>query len=940
MAEPPADDASARDEAEITDLVEAAMQAHLAGGEPQLAAFCAGLTRHREIVQKRLSALRRLGLLGDAPPPEPAPFPERLGEFELIEPLGRGGMGVVYRARQLTLEREVAVKLIRPEQLYFPGVRERFQREIQIIARLQNDGVVRLYSFGEDRGIPWFAMELVRGATLAEVIVALAKQRGRALRGDDLLRQLPSASPATAGKTLFDGEWSDVALRIVERVALALDEAHQQGVLHRDIKPSNIMVTASGRVVLLDFGLAWAHGVDQLTRSGAELGTIHYMAPEQFAGASARVDERTDVYSLGVVLRELVTLRSAFDGTTVDEVARQVREGRHTPFHASSSSAMRDIETICLVAMDRDPQRRYASARLFARDLRCVLERRPIEAVRPGLALRLRRLAERNRALSVAAGIVLVALLAAPLYVAWHEHGMRTELERANRHLEEQVQRADANLRLAADAINDTLAAVDEENVSSVPDLAPFVDRVLARSAGFLDNLARGNPEDPQARLRLAQTLARAANVQWSFFDLPRTEPLFQRALELVQTSGGDADLRDELELEIRLSLVWVQRLRGEQAVAAFEEALARVARGGPFEARPLPLRRLVARCMERCGNLLYRGGLPLGRERIEASARLREQIAVEAPSVLSHVEVAASARELAHECDLRRDTEGAERHRARLDAALDAAEACAVAMASEDGDRLVSLLMQRSFELGAVPRAVVYLQRAQRHCRKMVDLRPSRMLWLDRWCDVSGRLAGALHRAGQRAEAVAVALDVLARLRGSLATWNNRSKLMLSFLHQVRLIGQIDAEERVPGVDVDALFDEATAVVAGVERAAGPRAAALDQVHRLFVDRARRRLHAGAVDEALVDAREAARVLALAMAQGKADRLAISQEPNACLLQIEALLRLQRVDEAAVVAQELPSWPKNAFELAPSLRPFESDERFAAVLTGLRTRR
>jgi hypothetical protein len=288
----------------------------------------------------------------------------------------------------------------------------------------------------------------------------------------------------------------------------------------------------------------------------------------------------------------------------------------------------------------------------------------------------------------------------------------------------------------------------------------------------------------------------------------------------------------------------------------------------------------------------------------------------------------------------MRRDTEGAERHRARLDAALDAAEACEVAMASEDGDRLVSLLMQRSFELGAVPRAVVYLQRAQRHCRTMVDLRPSRMLWLDRWCDVSGRLAGTLHRAGQRAEAVAVALDVLARLRGSLATWNNRSKLMLSFLHEVRLIGQIDAEERVPGVDVDALFDEAAAVVAGVEQAVGPRAAALDQVHRLFVDRARRRLRSGHVDAALVDAQQAARVLALVMAQGKADRLTISQEPNACLLQVEALLRLQRVDDAAAVAQTLPSWPKDAFELAPSLRPFETDERFAAVLSRLRARR
>src|SRR5262245_17289730 len=127
--------AASPDDEEITSLVDAAMQAHLEGGDTGLEEFCRGLDRHREVVLKRLSALRRVGLLGDAPTEAPS-VPERLGDFELLEPLGRGGMGIVYRARQLTLEREVAVKLIRPEQLLFPGVRERFRREIAIVAKL------------------------------------------------------------------------------------------------------------------------------------------------------------------------------------------------------------------------------------------------------------------------------------------------------------------------------------------------------------------------------------------------------------------------------------------------------------------------------------------------------------------------------------------------------------------------------------------------------------------------------------------------------------------------------------------------------------------------------------------------------------------------------------------------------------------------------------
>ena len=254
--------------------------------------------------------------------------PERLGPFRLGELLGGGGMGVVYRATEDELDREGALKIIRPEHLYFPGARERFRREVETIAGLQHPGIVPVYVVGEQDGVPYLAMECIEGCTLADV---LRRARGRAaghLTGRDFAQLVDSdrsggpGGDANTSGDLFAGTWEQVCLRIVARVAEALEHAHQRGVLHRDLKPSNVMVTAgdverggASRVMLFDFGLATTSRATRLTRSGAHLGSLPYMSPEQTAGTE-HLGPATDVYSLGVTLYELLTLKPAFDPGT------------------------------------------------------------------------------------------------------------------------------------------------------------------------------------------------------------------------------------------------------------------------------------------------------------------------------------------------------------------------------------------------------------------------------------------------------------------------------------------------------------------------------------------------------------------------------------------------------------------------------------------------
>jgi len=321
------------------------------------------------------------GLAGDEGSVEPGTRIRYFGDYEIRGKLGSGAMGVVYKARQISLNRTVALKMIRAGELADEEELRRFQNEAEAVARLDHPGIVPIFEVGQFEEQHYFSMKLVAGESL-----------------DKHLKE-HAADPRRAA-------------RLVSVAAGAIHHAHQRGILHRDLKPANVLVDAQEQPHITDFGLAKrVEGDSELTQSGAILGTPAYMAPEQASGKRGAVTTSTDVYGLGAILFALLAGRAPFCGTTVLDTLEQVRERPPDSLRKLNPRVPRDLEVICLKCLAKDPRRRYASADALAEDLTHWLAGEPIAARPVGSAARLWMWCRRNPVVAAAAGLMAASLV-------------------------------------------------------------------------------------------------------------------------------------------------------------------------------------------------------------------------------------------------------------------------------------------------------------------------------------------------------------------------------------------------------------------------------------------------------------------------------------------------------------------------------------------------
>jgi serine/threonine protein kinase/Flp pilus assembly protein TadD len=455
-----------------------------------------------------------------------------LGDFQIVGEVGRGGMGVVYEATQLSLGRRVALKVLPFAAALDARQLQRFKNEAQAAAQLHHTNIVPVFGVGSDRGVHYYAMQYIEGQTLAILIKDMRRHAG--LEEDVPLSVSPSAGSRSAQTVVaFTTERSDTnssSYRSIAQLGIqageALQYAHQMNVVHRDIKPANLMVDAQGNLWVTDFGLAQVQTDTRLTLTGDLVGTLRYMSPEQALAHSVGVDHRTDVYSLGATLYELLTLEPAFNGRDRQELLRQIAFDEPKPLRRIKKAIPPELETIVLKAIAKNPAERYGTAQDLADDLRRFLEDQPIRARRPSLLERARKWTRRHRpVVGSAAFALLVTLVALAGSVGWILRDRAARRNKIAGDLQTLLQEAqrfqkDGNWPQAQAAAKRADALLQEETAD--PALAERVQ-------GLLRDLAE---EEADGRLvaRLEELRLLQADVNKDSFVLERALPDYREA--------------------------------------------------------------------------------------------------------------------------------------------------------------------------------------------------------------------------------------------------------------------------------------------------------------------------------------------------------------------------------------------------------------------------
>jgi serine/threonine protein kinase len=540
MTHEPTDDLDR--EERLNEVLLAYVEARQAGREPDRGQFLAShpdlrddleefFAGHDE-VERLAVALREVGEPAVQPRPvasELAPVIGELGDFRLLREVGRGGMGVVYEAEQISLRRRVALKVLPFAAAIDPRQLQRFKNEALAAAHLRHENIVPVYTVGEERGVHYYAMQFVEGRSLAHLIAEL-KARPAAVVGGGwwvvdgekapagpVFHHPPSTThhpPPEGSRRYYD--WVASQGR---QAALALEHAHTVGVVHRDVKPANLLLDTRGQLWVTDFGLAQMAGDTGLTVTGELLGTLRYASPEQVLARQGVVDHRSDVYSLGATLYELLTLRPIFEGRDRNELLRQIAAEEPRPPRTLHPSIPRELETVVLKALGKEPSERYATARDFADDLQRFLDNRPVLARRPTAAERLRKLARRHPSLVGAAAVILVLLSVgsslSTLLIRGEQERTRAEqrnAEEAYRRERQRAEEAESRFRLARRSV-DEMFRISQEELADRSGLEGLRKRLLWSVLAYYQEFLEQRRDDPEARADLLNAKERVEKV-------------------------------------------------------------------------------------------------------------------------------------------------------------------------------------------------------------------------------------------------------------------------------------------------------------------------------------------------------------------------------------------------------------------------------------------
>ncbi len=569
------------------------------GEHPSVSDYAANHPSHAEQLREVLPAVAQMEQLKrfkKAVVLDSITHPDRLGDFRILRELGRGGMGVVFEAVQESLGRRVALKILASQSQLTPERRERFVREAKAAAKLHHTNIVPVFGVGEQEGLSYYVMQLIPGQSLQAIVAGwkhgaaaetagpipgqVATTLGMHPEEPRLPRPTVHAEPGSHAHHPRSGDWAFIA-EAGAQAAEALHYAHQQGVLHRDVKPANLLLDPKRQVWVADFGVAKLVDSRTLTATGDILGTLQYLAPECLHGTA---DVRSDVYGLGATLYEMLTLAPPFSAETPAGLIKQIADAEPASPRSIDRTIPRDLETIVLKALAREPSRRYASAEMLADDLRAFLDDRPIRARRVTAIGRGARWCRKNPAVAMLSFSTLAALVLAAV-VGWMGYARTQaalEAEAVRRDEAEQASaKLEANLKLSLEAFEAVFVAAGGNDFRAPPvpgfggrpQGGPFgrgpnglpdqqgpgmrpggdlADRaaVLEAVLEFYEKFAQQNATNPRLQFEAAKAHRRVGEVnQW----LGRGEPVasFRRAAEMLEALVIRFPDSNEMHLEL-----------------------------------------------------------------------------------------------------------------------------------------------------------------------------------------------------------------------------------------------------------------------------------------------------------------------------------------------------------------------------------------------------